>query len=241
MTEPLSASTALDAFSSQGHSLLLQQFIETAEKDKNKHDFRAVVIDGKVVAAIRRNSIDTDFRTNASLKDNSEAAELDSEMTAIAIKAAAAVGLACAGVDIAKDINTGEVYVYEVNGNFDFKSTEKHSKKNVAAAIAEYALKLAKGDKAADTVKQAEPSFDVAQLSEDTGIPFLKFPADLEDEDTEMEFGSMVTPLKGFNDWSKMGEMLADDSRLTKQIFDKMAKKGKPLNSWELKALKLSK
>lgn len=163
LTEPLSASTALDAFSSQGHALLLQQFIETAEKDNAKHDFRAVVVDGKVVAAIKRKSVGKDFRTNASIKEDCEKATLTDEMNDIAIRAAAAVGLACAGVDLAVDINTGEIYCYEVNGNFNFKSTEKFSKINVGKFIAEYAVKIG-ANNSQSTTKSAKET-DLKQLA----------------------------------------------------------------------------
>ncbi|MEI7587828.1 hypothetical protein [Runella sp.] len=137
--------------------MLLQQFIETAEKDNAKHDFRAVVVDGKVVAAIKRKSVGKDFRTNASIKEDCEKANLSDEMKDIAIRAAAAVGLACAGVDLAVDINTGEIYCYEVNGNFNFKSTEKFSQINVAKFIAEYAVKIGDNNSqaAADSTKEA--------------------------------------------------------------------------------------
>lgn len=185
LTEPLGASTALDAFSSQGHSLLLQQFIETAEKDQAKHDFRAVVVDGKVVAAIKRKSVGKDFRTNASLKEDCERAELSDEMKDIAIRAAAAVGLNCAGVDLARDVNTGEIYCYEVNGNFNFKSTEKYSGENVAKAIAEYAAKIGMEGNDAKAAPESqsrfdsqEPGLEIEHLNDDAGIPFGTFPED---------------------------------------------------------------
>ncbi len=210
LTEALSASTGLDAFASQGHSLLLQQFIETAKKDMKKHDFRAVVVDGKVVAAIKRNSVGDDFRTNASLKEDCEGVELSKEMSDIAIKAANAVGLACAGVDLAVDIQTGEIYCYEVNGNFNFKSTEKFSKKNVAKAIVDYAIKISQPSEttadvqnpvnahfysATDKVLAAiqykresdagntVPNFNVGLDGYDKGIGFLEFPDIGEDEE----------------------------------------------------------
>lgn len=191
LTEPLGASTALDAFASQGHSLLLQQFIETAEKDKQKHDFRAVVVDGKVVASIRRNSVGKDFRTNASLKEDCEGCELDDEMKDIAIRAAQAVGLTCAGVDLARDFITGEIYCYEVNGNFNFKSTEKFSKKNVAKAIAEYAIKIGEVGEgiSSNQLSYVPDAFNIDLLAKDDGIDFLDFGDDDDDDEdfTDME------------------------------------------------------
>jgi RimK family alpha-L-glutamate ligase len=174
LTEALSAKTTVDTFLIQGNELLLQQYIETAEKNRAKKDFRAVVVDGKVVAAIQRNSVGDDFRTNASLKEDCEGVELDEEMTRIALKCADAVGLAVAGVDLAKDVHTGAIYCYEVNGNMNYKSTEKFSKKNVAKAIAEYAIRLADaGDK--DDKKQAQQHAKDFQTSRLAQIYYPRF------------------------------------------------------------------
>ena len=212
LTESLSAKTGLDAFTSQGHPLLIQQFIETAKRNENKHDFRAVVVNGEVVAAIRRNSVGDDFRTNASLKEDCEGVELDAEMKQIAINSAAACGLACAGVDIAKDVNTGEIYVYEVNGNFNFKSTEKYSRKNVAQKIANYAVSISSDatgkvdeEMKAFAVKMREmsdfPQYQereavnelfVSAMSTVKGIPFLHFP----DDQTDTNDGFLDDPLE---------------------------------------------
>lgn len=213
LTEALSASTGLDAFSSQGHALLLQQFIETAKKDKNKCDYRAVVIDGKVVASIKRNSVGEDFRTNASLKEDCEGVELDDEMQDIAIRAANACGLACAGVDLAVEVETGEIYVYEVNGNFNFKSTEKFSGKNVAKSIVDYVVKsITKEEKIEEKTAEKYPNsafarnlsnaqfkqhsdpyaFEITDFAgKKDGIPFGDFPKEDEGEDID-EFEAAV-------------------------------------------------
>lgn len=210
LTESLSASTGLDAFTAQGNSLLLQQFIETAKAGQKKHDFRAVVVNGEVVAAIRRNSVGEDFRTNASLVEDCEGVELSDEMKQIAIKSAAACGLACAGVDIAKDAATGEMYVYEVNGNFNFKSTEKFSKKNVALKIAQYAVSISTATPSVSDAEKAQMSahlrqiaglrsfsqtdneLDISPIASTDGIPFLHFPQ-TDEGDGELEMSAFGT------------------------------------------------
>lgn len=189
----LAASTTLDAFTSQGHSLLLQQFIETAKADEQKHDFRAVVVDGEVLAAFKRKSVGKDFRTNASLHDEGEAAELDEEMTQTALKSAAAVGLSVAGVDLARDVNTGEVYVYEVNGNMNYKSTEKFSGKNVAKKIAEYAVKISGVPVKMDSEDLSaafgfgHDTFNVLHLQKGVGIPFGEFSNENDGDHEDLE------------------------------------------------------
>jgi ribosomal protein S6--L-glutamate ligase len=211
LTELLSASTGLDAFTAQGNNLLLQQFVETGT-DKQKHDFRAVVVNGKVVASIQRNSSNGDFRTNASIKEDCEGVELSDEMEQIAIKAAAACGLDVAGVDLAVDINTDEIYVYEVNGNMNYKSTEKYSEKNVAKAIAQYMIDLAEiREKKENKLEKADSTFTsyltglyIQHRNDDDsfetyyngtnkdGIPFLEFPKDSDDDDDLEDFESSM-------------------------------------------------
>ncbi len=200
LTEPLSASTAIQAFCSQGHNLLLQQFIETATDNNKKHDFRYVVVDGKVVARMKRNSVGTDFRTNASLKEDCENAAPDAQMDEIALKAAAAVGLACAGVDLAKEVATGDIYCYEVNGNFNFKSTEKFTKVNVAKSIAEYAVRLAFSDtkvvsEPTFSERLHEPEFNISSLGEVKGIPFGTELENESDENDEFPQDCEFSPL----------------------------------------------
>jgi ribosomal protein S6--L-glutamate ligase len=211
LTEALSASTGLEAFASQGHALLLQQFIETAKKDEKKHDFRAVVLNGEVIASIKRNSVGGDFRTNASIKEDCEGVELDDEMKEIAVKASEACGLAFSGVDLAKDIDTGIVYVYEVNGNPNYKATERYSKINVAKKLAEYAVGLARKTQK-EEVQALEKSplgsfatkFNRSEFNRaldpydyefpqnaPKGIPFLEFP-DEDEDDNEDEFEAAV-------------------------------------------------
>jgi ribosomal protein S6--L-glutamate ligase len=203
LTEPVSAATVLDAFSSQGHNFLLQQFIETAKDEGTKHDFRYVVVGGKVVARMKRNSVGKDFRTNASIKEDCEKAKPDAEMDEIAIKAAAAVGLDCAGVDLARDINTKEVYCYEVNGNFNFKSTERFTRENVGKAIADYMVHLSEGVNSTFSafassneqieIPSGEPGFDISKMIVDPGLPLGSPYDDIDDED-EKEFSFYMRP-----------------------------------------------
>lgn len=195
LTEALSAATALSTFAALGHNLILQEFIETAKDDKKKHDFRAVVVDGVVVAAIKRNSVGGDFRTNTSIKEDCEGVELDDNMKEVAIKAAQAVGLSVAGVDLAQHYETKEIYCYEVNGNMNFKSTEKFSKKNVAKAIVEYALKVC-GEMVIEASRKPLSNFN-AQNGKGVGIPFLEFPTiDDEHDDIEMSSNGTAKPIR---------------------------------------------
>jgi ribosomal protein S6--L-glutamate ligase len=226
LTEPLSASTSLSAFASQGHAFLLTQFIETAEKDKNKHDFRVVVVNGEVVAAFRRNSVGSDFRTNASIKDNGEKCELDDDMKAFAIQAAAAVGLDCAGVDLARDVKTKKVYCYEVNGNFDFKACEKHSGKNVASKIVEYAIflsEMAKNDKISDgnSEMSAIKGFALAQSFNDFKTEFTKwFQKESKRNPTDNEINLCLTVVNSHRKTNGFAEIAAEKPKKDDPLKD---------------------
>lgn len=195
LTETLSASTALSTFAALGHNLILQEFIETAKDDTKKHDFRAVVVDGRVVAAIKRNSVGGDFRTNTSIKEDCEGVELDDDMKEVAINAAKAVGLSVAGVDLARHYETKEIYCYEVNGNMNFKSTEKFSEKNVAKAIVEYAMKVS-GETIIEASRKPQSKIN-AQNGKSVGIPFLEFPdGDNGLDELEMSSNGTAKPIR---------------------------------------------
>lgn len=107
----LAANTALESLYKLGASLKLQRFIDAKGKD-----IRAIVIDGKVSVAMERTSNKGDFRANISQKGSGRKIELSDEDKDICIRAAKAVNLTFAGVDIMKD-SEGRTYVVEVNGN----------------------------------------------------------------------------------------------------------------------------
>jgi ribosomal protein S6--L-glutamate ligase len=92
-----------------GAVLYVQQFIE-----HEGFDLRIMVLDGRVLAAMRRRS-PHDFRTNVSRQAKPEPVELTDREREWAMRASAAVGTRIAGVDILYD-RSGAGYVIEVNG-----------------------------------------------------------------------------------------------------------------------------
>jgi ribosomal protein S6--L-glutamate ligase len=187
LSDKLSASTSLEAFSALGNSLQLQAYVESSDKDTNKHDFRLIVIDGKVVCCIKRFSLDGDFRSNASISKQAENYEPEKEMIDIALKAAAAVGLSnCCGVDVVRRKEDGKMFVIEVNGNFGFLNAEKFSGKNVAKEVVEYAIKLADGNTIKDSEYQMKFS-DGLRIEDDIdeGLPYGHYPVEKNDEDVQ--------------------------------------------------------
>jgi len=143
----LGGSTALSTIT-QDLTVLLQQYIETAKKDEQKSDLRIWVVNGKVVSAYRRFSLHKDFRSNYSLSAQGEKATLTDEEKEMAVKAAQALGLGCAGVDIMRDAtNNNKPYLIEVNGNASLKGIETVTGDNLALEVVKYAEELAQQPK----------------------------------------------------------------------------------------------
>ena len=92
-----------------GAVLYLQEFVE-----HEGFDLRVLVLDGKVLAAMRRRS-PRDFRTNVSRHAHAEPVEISDREREWALRASAAVGTRIAGVDLLYD-RSGAGYVIEVNG-----------------------------------------------------------------------------------------------------------------------------
>ena len=116
LNDDLSGSTALSTMS-KFQKVLLQQYIETSQDNAEKSDIRAFVVNGKVVAAMRRYSIKGDFRSNYSISKNAEKVTLTADQEKLALNAAAAFKLGICGVDIVTDSSTKVNYVIELNGN----------------------------------------------------------------------------------------------------------------------------
>lgn len=90
------AESVINAFKSVNANILVQEFI----KEANGKDIRCFVIDGKVVASIQREAMPGEFRANIHLGGTATVIKATSEEKRIAIKAAKAMDLKVAGVDI---------------------------------------------------------------------------------------------------------------------------------------------
>lgn len=108
--------------------LYLQRFIP-----HEGFDIRVMVLDGKVLAGMRRRS-DGDFRTNVSRSARAEPVELSAAECDLALRASAAVGTRLGGVDLLYD-RAGRCYVIEVNGVPGWKALQKVTGCDVAAAV----------------------------------------------------------------------------------------------------------
>ncbi|MGD2059516.1 MAG: 30S ribosomal protein S6--L-glutamate ligase, partial [Acidimicrobiia bacterium] len=105
-------------------------------KEAGGSDIRAFVVGGKVVAAMRRQGAPGDFRSNLHRGGSAEVTKLTPSERSTAVRAAKAVGLAVAGVDLLQS-DQGPM-VLEVNSSPGLEGIENASGVDIAELIVEY-------------------------------------------------------------------------------------------------------
>lgn len=128
------AKSALQAFylyNEDGTNILLQEYV----KESAGTDIRAFVVGSKVVASMQRQSLDDDFRSNLHKGGEGKIVKLTDEEKKIAVRAAKAMGLHIAGVDLMRS-SRGPL-ILEVNASPGF-GIERITGRNVARPIIEY-------------------------------------------------------------------------------------------------------
>jgi len=126
------ASSVISAFQKLNAPFIVQDFV----KDANGSDLRLFVIGGKVVASMIRSASDDDFRSNLHAGGKATKAKITLDERKIAKKAAKAMGLNVAGVDILRS-NEGPK-VLEVNSSPGLQGIESVNTVNVASLIIDY-------------------------------------------------------------------------------------------------------
>ncbi|MBN1239871.1 MAG: 30S ribosomal protein S6--L-glutamate ligase [Gammaproteobacteria bacterium] len=131
------AESVIDAFRGLSAHFLVQEFV----KEAGGADIRCFVIGDKVVAAMRRQAPEGEFRSNLHRGGAAEVVKITPEERATAVRAARIVGLNVSGVDILRSKN-GPV-VIEVNSSPGLEGIEQASGKDVAGLIIQYIEKNA--------------------------------------------------------------------------------------------------
>lgn len=129
---PQNALATVETLNAAGVKFLMQEYIEEVKGS----DVRAIVVDGVVVAAMKRKSKAGDFRSNLHRGGSSEIIELSTAEEKLAIKAAKAMGLGFCGVDILQSKN-GPL-VLEINSTPGLEGIENTSGKNVSKSVIGY-------------------------------------------------------------------------------------------------------
>ena len=134
---PTSLTSAVDALCDFHHDSVIQPFIVEA----GGVDIRVLVVGGEAVAAMKRSAPPGEFRANIHKGGVGERVALPEAHINMAIKAAVALELEIAGVDLLQT-NEGPV-VLEVNPSPGFEELEAVTGINIAALIIEFATTFA--------------------------------------------------------------------------------------------------
>jgi ribosomal protein S6--L-glutamate ligase len=141
------AESVMAAFIQLDANILVQEFI----KEAGGADIRAFVIGDKVVAAMKRQGPEGEFRSNLHRGGTASPVKLTPEERSTAVRSAKILGLRVAGVDMLRS-NHGPL-IMEVNSSPGLEGIEQSSGKDVAAAIIAYLEKNAKPGKTKDRIQ----------------------------------------------------------------------------------------
>ncbi|NLC61532.1 MAG: 30S ribosomal protein S6--L-glutamate ligase [Gammaproteobacteria bacterium] len=133
LTEKLSSSrSVVEALRGLYATFLVQEFVAEAKGS----DLRCLVVGDRVVAAMRRQAPEGDFRANLHRGGSAEAARPSPRERALAVRAARVLGLGVAGVDLVHS-DRGPL-VLEVNASPGLEGVESVSDVDVAGAIVDF-------------------------------------------------------------------------------------------------------
>ena len=135
------AESVIEAFMGLKANILVQEFI----KEAGGSDIRCLVIGEKVVAAMMRRAREGEFRSNLHRGGTAELIRITPEERSTAVRAAAAMGLNVAGVDILRS-HHGPV-IMEVNSSPGLEGIEKATGKDIAGMIIDFLVKEARPNK----------------------------------------------------------------------------------------------
>ncbi len=131
------AESVIQAFMGMKANIMVQEYI----KEAKGADIRCFVIGDKVVAAMKRQAADGEFRSNLHRGGSASVIRITPEERSTAIRAAKAMGLRVAGVDLLR-ANHGPV-IMEVNSSPGLRGIESATGKDIAGLIIEHIEKNA--------------------------------------------------------------------------------------------------
>jgi ribosomal protein S6--L-glutamate ligase len=132
------AESVIEAFMGMRANILAQEFIQEA----GGADIRCFVVGGRVIASMKRQAKEGEFRSNLHRGGTAAPIKITPEERSTAVRAAQVMGLNVAGVDILRS-NHGPV-VMEVNSSPGLEGIEGATGKDVAGAIIEFIEREAK-------------------------------------------------------------------------------------------------
>jgi ribosomal protein S6--L-glutamate ligase len=126
------AKSVIEAFRGLDANILVQEYI----KEAGGSDLRCFVVGDRVIASMKRQGAEGEFRSNLHRGGTAEVVKLTPEERSTAVRAAKAMGLKVAGVDLLRS-NHGPV-VMEVNSSPGLEGIEKTTKIDVPGKIIEF-------------------------------------------------------------------------------------------------------
>jgi ribosomal protein S6--L-glutamate ligase len=127
-----SAESILEAFNGLQARVIVQEFI----KEAGGADIRVFIVDGIVVGAMKRQGKEGEFRSNLHRGGSANIIELTDEEENAALRAAKAMGLGIAGVDLLQSAR-GPL-ILEVNSSPGLEGIESATGKDIASVIIKY-------------------------------------------------------------------------------------------------------
>jgi len=140
------AKSVIEAFRGLDANILVQEYIKEAQGA----DVRCFVVGGKVIAAMKRQGAEGEFRSNLHRGGKAEKVKLTPEERSTAIRSVKAMGLRVAGVDLLRS-NHGPV-VMEINSSPGLEGIENATGIDVAGKIIEFIQKNAVPNKLSDRI-----------------------------------------------------------------------------------------
>ncbi len=136
-----SAKSVIQAFRGAKVDILVQEFIREADGA----DIRCLVVGGKVIASMKRQGPEGEFRSNLHRGGTAKKIKITPEERSTAVRAAKVLGLNVCGVDMLRS-NHGPV-IMEVNSSPGLEGMEDATDIDVAGRIVEFIEKNAKPHK----------------------------------------------------------------------------------------------
>ncbi|MGK7920520.1 MAG: 30S ribosomal protein S6--L-glutamate ligase [Trichodesmium sp.] len=141
------AKSVIEAFRGLDANILVQEFI----KEAGGADLRCFVVGDRVIAAMKRQGAEGEFRSNLHRGGKAEKIKLSPEERSTATRSAKAMGLRVAGVDLLRS-NHGPV-VMEVNSSPGLEGIETATGVDVSGKIIEFLEKNAEKGKVRDRIE----------------------------------------------------------------------------------------
>src|SRR4029079_9113480 len=134
---PQAVHSLLETLWAMGQDIVLQEYV----RESKGRDIRAIVVGGRVVAAMRRVAKPGEFRSNLHRGGKGDTMQLPRAYRSVAMRAAKAMGLEVAGVDMLEARSGPKIL--EINSSPGLEGIERATNIDVAGAIVAHAEQYA--------------------------------------------------------------------------------------------------